>query len=485
VFVSHGIEEAAPGALGDERLADEITTLAAHLSAAMARWLALVAVFDQRGVWAQWGCKSCAHWLGWRCSIAPSAAREHVRVARCLTRLPLIQAAFAQGELSYSKVRALTRLGAIEDEAALVELALVHTAAQLEDVIRATRRVSREEAQDAYDERYLELDPGEDGSVTLRARLTAEDAAVLQRALDVALESLREAGVDRQVTGANLRADALVRIADSVLATGVEGRPVGARHEVIVHVDAELLSDEPRSATASAPDDTAARTAGVPAGTCALHGDVPIAVQTARRLCCDAGIVVALERGGEPLAIGRRTRSIPPAIRRALLSRDRCCRFPGCTSTGWLDAHHIKHWADGGSTDLENLVLLCGHHHKLVHEHGYRVEVAGTNGGEARGERFRGNTRSRRDRRGRPHELCFSTPHGRPLEHAPTSPAGDTHALLAAHHAAGITPGPETAVPGWAGERLDLGLSVDAFLNKLATPPNDNEPPPPNAAALG
>lgn len=450
-------------ALGsNEELADEITTLAAHLSAAMARWLALVAVFDERGAWAQWGCASCAHWIGWRCSISPSAAREHVRVARRLATLPVIQAAFARGELSYSKVRALTRLEAIDDEDALLGLALVHTAAQLDRVVRATRRVSREQAVDAQVERYLVLDPAEDGSVNLRGRLTTEDAAVLARALDLARESLREDGADADAGPANLSADALVRLADSVLVTGPCGRRTADRHEVVVHVDADAL-------TTNEADETDGSAGAAPAVMCALDTGAPVAIETARRLCCDAGIVVHLERGGEPLAIGRRRRTIPPAIRRALRTRDRGCRFPGCTATRWLDAHHVEHWADGGATDLDNLVMLCGHHHKLVHEHGYRAQsVAGS-------VRTRGQARLR----GGAPRVRFLTPAGRELEPTPILPGGDADTLVTGHRARGLDPGPNTPVPGWLGERLDLGLSVDATLGCLRPPPADGSAPTP------
>lgn len=307
-----------PPALSDAELADEITTLAGHLNAALALWLAHVAEFDRRRAWAAWGCVSCAHWIAWRCSLAPKTAREHVRVACRLEELPLVAAAFARGELSYSKVRALTRLEEIEDEATLVDLGLVHTAAQLEKVVRATRRVTREQAADAEQQRYLLLMPDVDGSVEVRGRLTAEDAAVLRRALDLAREALRVEDPAGDRGPAHLSADALVLLADSVLVTGPSGRSTADRHEVVVHLDAAAL-------------------AGDEAGVRHVEDDTPIAIETARRLCCDAGVVPQVEGpSGELLAIGRRTRTVPPAIRRALRHRDGGCRFPGCTSTAGL-----------------------------------------------------------------------------------------------------------------------------------------------------
>src|SRR5215218_127393 len=124
-----------------DRLAEEITELASHIHAATCRWLGLVAEFDRRGGWFDWGCRSCAQWVSWRCGIAPVAAREHVRVARRLAHLPLIRAAFAEGRLSYSQVRALTRVEKVEKEEELLSLARHATAAQLERLVRAYRGV--------------------------------------------------------------------------------------------------------------------------------------------------------------------------------------------------------------------------------------------------------------------------------------------------------------------------------------------------------
>jgi predicted alpha/beta hydrolase family esterase len=162
-----------------ERLEHEITQLASHLQAGMCRWLELVAEFDRREGWGSWGCKSCADWVAWRCAVAPRAAREHVRVARALGDLPEIHAAFARGELSYSKVRALTRVATPEVESELVEMARHATAAQLERICRGLRRVTTDEALRANDDRYLThwWDP-EDGALCIHARIPAEDGAL-------------------------------------------------------------------------------------------------------------------------------------------------------------------------------------------------------------------------------------------------------------------------------------------------------------------
>jgi len=449
----HDGDHGAPLGLTDDELADAISTLAAHLGAALCRWLALVADFDRRRIWASWDCQSCAHWLSWRCSISSTTARDHVRVARRLEELPLVRARFAEGALSYSKVRALTRLEDITDEQGVVELGLVHTAAQLDRVVRATRKVTRQEAADAHATRFLVLDPDVDGSVALRGRLAAEDAAVLGRALDLAREALHAEGVPPEATAANVAADALVRLADSVLKTGPAGRSTAERHEVVVHVDVDALA-------------AAAEPSGTPVpGRCATDDDVPLCAETARRLCCDGAIVTHLERGDDLLAVGRRTRSIPPALRRALRSRDRGCRFPGCTNHRWTDAHHITHWADGGATDLDNLVLLCAHHHRLVHEHGYTVTATTPADDDGAGPRFRGSARHRTAP-----TLEFRNRYGLLIEAVPPLPPGDPTIPTADNIAAGIVPTATTVVPGWLGERLDLGCSVDAMLGRLGPP---------------
>jgi len=175
------------------RLEHEIAELAAHIHAATCRWLCMVAEFDRREGWAKWGCRSCAEWVSWRCGLAPVAAREHVRVARRLEELPLIREAFARGGLSYSKVRALTRVGAVEREAELLELAQATTAAQLERLVRAYRgvvAVERAAAEGAHRDRYLEWDYEEDGFLTLRGRLPAEEGALIVAALEAARDAL-------------------------------------------------------------------------------------------------------------------------------------------------------------------------------------------------------------------------------------------------------------------------------------------------------
>jgi len=220
---------------------------------------------------------------------------------------------------------------------------------------------------------------------------------------------------------AQRRADALVAMAETVLASGVAPCAGGERHQVVVHIDAEALADDEP-------------------GRCELDDGHALAPETARRLACDASVVAMRERGGRPLSVGRKTRSIPPAIRRALTARDRGCRFPGCGHHRFVDGHHITHWAHGGKTSVENLVLLCRHHHRLVHEGGYRLERR--SGGR----------------------LVFRRPDGRRVSDHPQPCGGTSVAVRERHGRHGPPIDADTAVTGWQGDPLDLGLVTELLL---------------------
>ena len=414
----------------------EITELASHIHAATCRWLGLVAEFDRREGWAEWGCRSCAHWVSWRCGVALVAAREHVRVARRLEELPLVREAFAAGRLSYSKVRALTRVEGIEREAELLELAQHASASQLDRLVRAYRGVVAAErtARGGRPERWLAWSHDDDGSLIVHGRLPADEGALLIAALEAGGEQLAAppdtpAGVPAAPpatpaeapapTVGEARADALLLLADSFLATGAVDRSGGDRHQVVVHVDAPTLRSSGRGER------------------CELDDGAPLAADTARRLACDAAVVPLLERAGRPVGVGRKTRSIPPALRRALAARDGGCRFPGCTARRFVDAHHIEHWADGGPTELANLVHLCRHHHRLLHEGGYTL------------------TRSGRG------ALTFRRPDGRTIPACPASPDGRVGGLRSRSERRPIAA--DACVP-LSGDPLDLHLGVQALL---------------------
>jgi hypothetical protein len=419
--------ERAPRPL--EALEREICELAAHLAAATCRWLELLGEFDDRLGWAEWGVRSCAHWLSWRCSIGLCAAREHVRVARRLRELSLVRQAFAAGELSYCKVRAITRIATATTESDLVELARHATGAQLEKVVRGYRgamSATLSAANVAHHNRSLRYAWEQDGSLRIEGRLAAEDGALLIEALRAAgsemfAESPAEPEAAREPVGAR-RADALVQMARAALATPAGDRRDGDPCEVVVHVDAATLTADTVQERAE------------------LKGGPAVAPETVRRLGCDAAVVAIVERDGRPLSVGRRRRTIPPALRRALRARDDGCAFPGCDHTRFLHAHHIHHWARGGPTSLENLVQLCSHHHRLVHEGGYRVQRAG------------------------PDQIRFRRPDGRPIPAGPTHPRLGGPRLEHQPWARALRIDDRTCMPRSAGQSLDYGIAVEGLL---------------------
>ena len=408
-------------------LEDELASLSSHLSAGMARWLEVLAEFDLRLGWKAWG--GCSRWLAWRCGLDNRTARERVRVARALGGLPLIRAAFGRGELSYAKVRALTRVDAPANEAELLQLAGELTAGQLERALSAARRVDDSLASRVQEAERLSWTWAPDGSLVFSGRLAPEDGALFLKALEVARERLWQATREEEPAVVEVsesgsaeppvavpspsRVEALLAVADASLARDAE-RSGGDRYQVVVHVDvATLTSDAP--------------------GISVLEDGPPVAVETVRRLSCDSSLVALLEGADRPLGVGRKTRAVPPSLRRALRARDGCCRFPGCTNTRGLDAHHLEHWADGGPTELANLILLCRRHHRLVHEGGWTVNDAG----------------------------LFHDPFGLPVPPVPTTPQGRLERLQALNEQLDL--GPQTGRHG-RGEQIDLGYVSDALV---------------------
>jgi len=332
-----------------------IVNLAARINAASHDLLVLIRRFDERAGWLRWGFENCADWLHWRCDLSLSAAREKVRVAHALKTLPAIGTAFAKGELSYSKVRALTRIADRDTEGELLSFALHTTAARVEERCRELRcgtQASTDDAVRAHALRALSVrrDPAR-GTMTITVELPLETGELIDKALDRALDATASMSPESaEESWAAQRADALVAMATAYL-SGEAPATTGTQenYQVTVHVDhAALARGKGRS--------------GLP-------------IESVRRLACDSDRVVLVEdENGEPLSVGRKTRIVPAAIKRALWARDQGCRFPGCAHRRYVDAHHIEHWSAGGETGLENLMLLCTQHHRLVHEDGFRIE---------------------------------------------------------------------------------------------------------------
>ena len=433
-----------------EELGQEIAELAVHLDAATHRLLECIRLFDAECAWEPQGAVSCAHWLSWRIGLDPATAREKVRVARALGNLPAIDAALKSGQLSYAKVRALTRVATPESEAKLLHAAMYSTGAQLERLCRGYRIAMTVDDVLPPPERSVRRRDLPGGMVKLEVILSPDEADLVLTALDRAREvehsdktdkadktdkkvaasaetpkrdwAHAKASSDKAATEPPWpsRADGIVALAESYLAGNVGRGNGGERFQVMLHIDQDPL----------APD-------GILAGT--LEDGTPVSAEAIRRVACDCGIVaVGHDPAGTNMSIGRRSRSIPLAIRRALILRDRGCAFPGCTHNRFLHGHHIQHWLHGGVTSLENLALLCSHHHHLVHEGDWSIERMSDG------------------------ELLFRAPDGREMPAVPAREVSEDALVFLQEWAEerGMDIGADTNMPLWDGTRMDYDWAV-------------------------
>ncbi|MBW3650714.1 MAG: HNH endonuclease [Actinobacteria bacterium] len=380
-----------------EVLERELVTGWARQSAHLAEWLSMVAEFDRREGWAVAGVLSCAHWLAWRCGIDGRTAREHVRVALALEKLDRVRAAFAGGQLSYSKVRAVCRVATPENETFLLDAALDMTASQLDRMVTsyaATHGAPISLADD--DERQLRcgvtrsVEP--DGLVRYEVVLPPDEALLFDRALDFGADQLlaearkaardeaRAAGEDavsvraaagmdaagggaaprvRRPSGPRGRADSLVWVVRHGLANMALGVEVEDPYLVVLHVHEgeAVVTDN---------------------GIVDLGNGLSMHPRTLQRHCCSSMIQMILYgRDGnddKPLNLGRRVRRATRKQRQALAAMHETCVFPGCEMpVRWCELHHLDWWTNGGGTDLDNLRPLCRRHHHLCHEGGWRL----------------------------------------------------------------------------------------------------------------
>jgi hypothetical protein len=461
----------APGSVCDdpasriplERLEAQICELAGHLTAATCRFLVLLGDFDARRAWASWEMTSCASWLSWKCQMSSGTAREHVRVARALRDLPVIRGEFGAGRLSYAKVRALTRIATPDNEAGLAEIAGPMTGNQLERFARAHRQVSSADDAAARIQRRLAWRVEDDGSLAGTFRLPPLQSAVLLKALRAAVGDLDHPHVSAEtpataqadapataqpdVPTSSSLADALVAIAEAFLAEKVAAADDPDLYQVIVHVGTDVITPggpaaDPAGVSAETP--AAPPVPGDPAdpARCHVEDGPAISVTTAQMIACGSTWSWMLhDSAGQLLDVGRRRRRPTAALRRAARERDKCrCRFPGCESRR-VDLHHIQYWSHGGRTKLTNLVSLCKYHHMLVHERGYLIAAA------------------------RDGTFAFYRSDGTAIPSSPALP--QIYGTIENCHDADITP--ETIIPPWYGERLDLDYAIHVCFANACT----------------
>ncbi len=501
----------------NDQLADQITTLAGQINAANYRFLKLIAEFDRRNAWVGAGIRSCAHWLSWKCGLDMGAAREKVRVAKALAGLPKINIAFEKGELSFSKVRAMTRAATDINEPFLLMIAEHGTTQQMETLVKSFRTVTRtirreEDADDSsvgkseekkelnqqqlqQEKRSVSCYQDDDGMWIIQAKLPAEEGGLIAKVLKELGDRIADADIKSEIdnetpqnraksvsaetfsfnsqdekqedrlTFPQRRADALIAIAEHYLTSSsssstsdlkLTSLKAAERCQLVLHVRAGSLSPN------------VGNDVNLDASLNASLDGRWLIPNAARRLACDAGLLVVEEdEVGNVLDIGRKTRIIPPAMSRALAIRDGGCQFPGCSETRYVEGHHIKHWADGGETKLDNLVTMCRYHHRELHKGSFFLSLkpTSTNTKDDKPERF-------------VERLCFSK-----VDRYFDSPFNRSKDFVIAANPAKFTcaccDGLEKAVPKtifhvidektavtkWRGESMDVGMAVDGLLN--------------------
>ena len=504
--------------INNDQLADQITTLAGQINAANYRFLTLIAEFEQRKAWSGYGLKSCAHWLNWKCGIDMGAAREKVRAALALTHLPKTKTAFQKGELSFSKVRALTKIATPKNESFLLNIAEYGTAHHMEKLVKSYRTVdnnltAEEHSNITKAQQDLKQDTTKqdirkedkqkenrsvicyqdnDGMWIIHAKLPAEEGSLVAKTLkelgdklaetenqaeaqpeqkdktepkNVSAETFSLNQTEEKLTFPQRRADALIALSEHYLATvhsastnSLTALKSAERCQLILHIQAGSLNQSPQH----------------------LDGQW-LPPSTARRMACDAGLLIVEEdKAGNVLNIGRKSRIIPPAMARALAIRDNGCQFPGCCETRYTEGHHIKHWADGGETKLDNLVTLCRYHHRELHKGSFYLTLKPSIN----------NTVAKTDKPTRfAQRLCFSK-----VEKYWKAPFNQKADTIIANNPAEFTCAhcqeyeqtedlkdslkqaiakdihqtinEKTAVTKWAGEQMDMSMTIDGLLNK-------------------
>lgn len=366
-------ELGAPAVPTSDELSEAVVQLHAAEVAVHQRLLKVVRTFDDAGHWRTDGAHSMADWLVARLAIERRTAHEWVRVAHALSGLPAIARVAGEGRLSWDQLAPLTRLATAGDDEALAAEAPGWSAAHTRSMAACVRPPRVTDANQAHQRRYLRW-WSDEHVLHLRGQLPVEAGAAVTTALTrIAAESTPDPASGLHDAFDARAADALCELASQRLADDADAD----RATVVVHADAAVL-------------------AGDESGVAELEDGPRLAAVTARRLACDCRWqLVAEDDGGGVVRLGRTTRQVPAWMVRQLRQRDRGCRFPGCGRTRWVHAHHQVHWTDGGPTDLDNLALLCSHHHRFVHEGGWSV----TSGAEG--------------------ELVFTHPNGRTFATGP------------------------------------------------------------------
>jgi hypothetical protein len=341
--------------LSDVELSDFIAQCHAGENTLRRRRLAAMAVYAEREAYRGDGAPTMASWAAAHLGQSPDTAGEEVRVSEAFVTLPKLAATFADGKISWDVARTATRFVTAETDEHLAEQLPRFTAREVRRMARRLEPVSTAEAAEAIEQRSLRMRWDiERSRLHIRGVLPAAEGALVENAISfVAARTMRNitplpAG---GTTYDQARADALVHLCSQ----NVNASGEGPRPHLSLHIDGDILYDLP--------------------GACEIECGPPVSVETARRIVCDAAFnLVVNGDDGLPVGIGRTSRIVPPHIAREVRDRDGGCRWRGCDRKGWINIHHLVHWFDGGPTDPDNLIMLCWHHHRMVHEGRWRIE---------------------------------------------------------------------------------------------------------------
>jgi hypothetical protein len=345
---------------------DCVADLVGLLNVVTAELVGVIGEVIRAGAWEGFCIRSPEHWVVWRCGVSPGRARRLVRMARALDALPATNRLFQAGELGEDQTALIVRHTDAEHDAQVAELAPSLTVPQLRRVLPSVPRKGSDPPDatgndDESDEpegrcrRSVRFAHGDDGMWWCSVRLPSHQGALVQKALEVGRDrELRLRHPDHEDAGHPgdpgdvSWADGLLRVAqaglDALDVAAAVGRPPAERTQVILHLDPDR-EVPPR-----------------------LHLGPGLPSNIGDYLSCDASVRYLLLRHGQPVALGRRERTVNARLRTVIEHRDGGCRVPGCDQVRWLHIHHLRHWTNGGRTDPDNLFALCPAHHRMVHQ---------------------------------------------------------------------------------------------------------------------
>ena len=347
----------------DREISERIDSVHARISAGHLELLRDIAELDRRESWRSDGCRDMAQWVSGRLGISNWAARRWVHAGHALENLPLISQALERGSLCLDKVLELTRFATADTEAKLIDWARRVSVAAVRRRADRAARPSLDEAQDVERARFVRWWWFDDGRrLGLEGEFPAAQGTAITKAIKRIANQLPELPPDEpssELESSEERmnqrcADALFALASQSISRDADAD----RATVVVHTTLGAIREERSSE---------------------IEGGPVINARVAERLSCDARLQFVLtDREGNALGIGTTSRDVPAWLMRELRFRDQGCTFPGCGTTAFLQAHHIWHWEHGGPTELDNLVLVCHFHHKLLHEFAWNVRLKGS-----------------------------------------------------------------------------------------------------------